>query len=94
MTVADLAKQIDQSPATATVLHERPALIQELTFWPPQPYSALRPAEPLQQILFSFYRRCALRMSDDLRPTSATKGLNGDDMVRIVSAKYGTGNQT
>src|SRR5579864_5303898 len=54
MTVADLCKQIQQNPATAAVLHERPDLIQELTFWPPQPYSSLRPAEPLQQILFSF----------------------------------------
>src|SRR2546427_891666 len=37
MTVADLSKQIDQKPANAAVLHERPALIQELTWWPPQP---------------------------------------------------------
>ena len=27
-TVADLSKQIDQKPANAAVLHERPALIQ------------------------------------------------------------------
>ncbi len=55
MTVADLSKQIDEKPANAAVLHEHPALIQELTWWPPQPYSGLRPAEPVQQILFSFY---------------------------------------
>ena len=89
MTVADLSKQIDQSPATAAVLHERPVLIQELTFWPPQPYSALRPAEPLQQILFSFYDGALYRMLMTY-DTTATKGLNDDDMIRIVSAKYGT----
>ena len=31
MTVADVAKQIDQKPSNAAVLHEHPALIEELT---------------------------------------------------------------
>lgn len=88
-TVADLCKQIDQNPATAAVLHERPALIQELTFWPPQPYSSLRPAEPLEQILFSFYDGSLYRMLMTY-DTSATKGLTDEDMIRVVSAKYGT----
>ena len=88
-TVADLCKQIDQNPATVAVLHERPALIQELTFWPPQPYSSLRPAEPLEQILFSFYDGALYRMLMTY-DTSATKGLTDEDMIRIVSAKYGT----
>ena len=90
MTVADLCKQIDQNPATAAVLHERPALIQELTFWPPQPYSnSLQPAEPLEQILFSFYDGALYRMLMTY-DTSATKGLTDEDMIRVVSAKYGT----
>src|SRR5690348_1212605 len=38
MTVADLSKQIDRTPANAAVLHERPALIQELTWLSIQPY--------------------------------------------------------
>jgi len=62
MTVADLAKQIDQKPANAALVHERPALIQELTWWPPQPYSSVRPAEPVDQILFSFYNGALYRM--------------------------------
>jgi hypothetical protein len=88
MTVADLCKQIDQNPATAAVLHERPALIQEVTFWPPQPYSSLRPAEPLEQILFSFNDGVLYRMLMTY-DTSATKGLTDEDMIRVVSAKYG-----
>lgn len=87
-TVADLCKQIDQNPATAAVLHERPALIQELMFWPPQPYSSLRPAEPVEQILFSFYNGALYRMLMTY-DSSATKGLNDEDMIRVVSAKYG-----
>ena len=88
MTVADLSKQIDEKPANAAVLHEHPALIQELTWWPPQPYSGLRPAEPVQQILFSFYNGALYRMLVTY-DSYATKGLNEEDMIRVVSAKYG-----
>ncbi len=88
MTVADLSKQIDQKPANAAVLHEHPALIQELTWLPPQPYSSLRPAEPVDQILFSFYNGALYRMLVTYE-NSATKGLNEEDMIRAVSAKYG-----
>jgi hypothetical protein len=88
MTVADLSKQIDQKPVNAAVLHEHPALIQELTWWPPQPYSGLRPAEPVQQILFSFYNGALYRMLVTY-DGYATKGLNDEDMIRVVSAKYG-----
>ena len=88
MTVADISKQIDQKPANAAVVHERPALIQELTWLPPQPYGSSRPAEPVDQILFSFYNGTLYRMLVTYED-SATKGLNDEDMVRVVSAKYG-----
>jgi hypothetical protein len=87
-TVADISKQIDQQPANAAVLHERPALIGELAWWPPQPYSSLRPAEPVDQILFSFYNGALYRMLVTY-DSSATKGLTDEDMIRVVSAKYG-----
>jgi len=88
MTVADISKQIDKTPANAAVLHERPALIEELTWLPPQSYSNLRPAEPVDQILFSFYNGALYRMVMTYE-NSATKGLTDDDMIRVVSAKYG-----
>jgi len=88
MTVVDLTKQIDQKPANAAVLHERPALIQELSWFPPQPYSNLRPAEPVDQILFSFYNGALYRMLLTY-DGSATKGLTDEDMIQVVSAKYG-----
>ena len=88
MTVADITKQIDQKPANAAVVHERPALIEELTWLPPQPYGSLRPAEPVEQILFSFYNGALYRMLVTYE-NSATKGLNDEDMIRVVSAKYG-----
>jgi|SRR5690348_5836951 hypothetical protein len=88
MTVAGISKQIDQKPANAAVLHEHPALIQELTWWPPKPYDLSRPAEPVDQILFSFYNGALYRMLVTYED-SATKGLNEEDMIRVVSAKYG-----
>ncbi len=88
MTVADISKQIDQQPANAAVVHERPALIEELTWLPIQPYDLSRPAEPVDQILFSFYNGALYRMLLTYED-SATKGLTDEDMIRIVSAKYG-----
>jgi hypothetical protein len=88
MTVTDLSKQIDQQPANAAVVHERPALIQELTWLPIQPYDLSRPAEPVEQILFSFYNGALYRMLVTY-DSSATKGLTDEDMIRVVSAKYG-----
>ncbi len=88
MTVADISKQIDQKPANAAVVHERPALIEELTWLPPQSYGSSRPAEPVDQILFSFYNGALYRMLVTYE-TSATKGLSDEDMIRVVSAKYG-----
>jgi hypothetical protein len=44
MSVSDIAKQIAKTPADATVVHQRPALIQQLTWWPP----ASLLANPLQ----------------------------------------------
>ena len=89
MTLADLTKQTDAKPADVAVVHEHPALIQELPWWPPVSYSSLRPTEPVTRILFSFYNGVLYRMLvtyDD----SAIKGLTADDMIQVISTKYGT----
>ena len=78
MTVADISKQIDKKPSDATVVHERPALIEELTWLPIQPYDLSRPAEPVDQMLFSFYNGALYRMLMTY-DSSATKGLTDED---------------
>jgi hypothetical protein len=89
MTLADISKELGVKPADVTVVHEHPALIQELTWWPPQPYGSSRPAEPVGQVRFSFDNGALYRMlvtyDDD-----AVKGLNDEDMIRVISTKYGT----
>jgi len=91
-SLAAISKQIDEKPADASVIHEHPALIEELTWWPPQPYGPSRPAEPVGQIRFSFYNGALYRMLVTY-DGAATKGLTDEDMIRVVSTKYGTATQ-
>jgi hypothetical protein len=88
-TLASVSKQVDRQPIEAEVIHQQPALIQELTWYPPQPYGSSRPAEPVEKVLFSFYNGELYRMLV-FYDSSAIKGLTDEDMIRAVSAKYGT----
>src|SRR3979411_458292 len=54
-SLASVSKQLDRQAIEAEVIHQQPALIQELTWYPPQPYGSSRPAEPVEKILFSFH---------------------------------------
>jgi hypothetical protein len=83
-----VSKQVDRRPVEAEVIHQQPVLIQELTWWPPQAYDSSRPAEPVEKILFSFYNGALYRMLVTY-DRSAIKGLTDEDMIRVVSAKYG-----
>ena len=89
MTLADLAKQIDAKPTDAIAVHQLPALIEELTWRPRQPISSSGPEEPVQKILFSFYNGTLYRMLVTY-DGSAIQGLTDEDMIGVVSAKYGT----
>jgi len=88
MSLADLSTWIDQKPTEANLIHQRPAEIQELTWWPPLA-SGPRRAEPVRQILFSFYHGELYRILVTY-DRYVTEGLPADDMVRTMSAKYGT----
>ncbi|MGH9691127.1 MAG: hypothetical protein ACRD4C_08650 [Candidatus Acidiferrales bacterium] len=84
-----LAKQIDEKPTDASAIHQRPALIQELTWWPVQSYQSPEPSEPVQEIRFGFYNGELYRMVVTY-DQQATAGMTADDMVRAVSTLYGT----
>jgi hypothetical protein len=87
-SVASVSKQVDQQPAEAQVIHQQPALIQELAWYPPVPFDSSRPAEPVEKVVFSFNNGALYRMLV-VYDSSSTKGLSDEDMTRIVSAKYG-----
>ena len=88
MRLVDISKQVDQIPTEANLIHQRPALIQELTWWPPLASGTPR-AEPVRQILFSFYNGELYRILVTY-DRYLTEGLTAADMVRTMSAKYGT----
>jgi len=87
-SVASVSKQAVRQPTEAQVIHQQPALIQELGWYPPMSFDSSRPAEPVAKVVFSFYNGALYRMLV-VYDSSSTKGLSDEDMIRIVSAKYG-----
>ncbi len=88
MSVTRVLERTDQKMADVKVIHSRPALIQELTWWPPNlPGTSFR-SDTVEQILFSFYNGALYKISVSYDRTS-TEGLTAEDMVKSISAKYG-----
>jgi hypothetical protein len=88
-SLARISKQIDQEPGQAKLMHQSPAVIQELTYWPipTSPYASR--AESVSQILFSFYDGELYKIAVTYNG-GATQGLTDDDMVQAISNRYGT----
>ena len=89
MSAASVLNLAEEKPADLITIHVQPALIQELTWYPPLPFASPRPAEPVQKVLFSFYDGELYRMVVTY-DSDAIKGLTNEDMIRILAAKYGT----
>lgn len=88
-TLAGVSKQLDRQPTEASVIHHQPALIQELAWRPPHLSGSSSTAEPVQEILFSFYNDALYRVLVTYE-SSAINGLTDEDMIRVLSARYGT----
>ncbi len=88
MSLTRVLERTDQKMADVKVIHGRPALIQELTWWPPNiPRTSYR-SDTVEQILLSFYKAELYKISVTYDQTS-TEGLTAEDMVKSISAKYG-----
>ena len=88
MSLTRVLERTDQKLADIKVMHSRPALIQELTWWPPNlPGTSFR-SDTAEQILLSFYNAELYKISVTYDRTS-TEGLTAEDMVKSISAKYG-----
>src|SRR5256884_5453605 len=86
MNLTTLLERTGQKMADVKMIHGRPALIQELTWWPQNiPGTSLR-SDSVQQILFSFYNGELYKISVNYDPSS-TAGLTEGDMVKSISAK-------
>jgi hypothetical protein len=88
MNLTGVLEHTNQKMADVKVIHGRPALIQELTWWPPNLPGASFQSDTVEQILFSFYNGELYKISVTYDQTS-TEGLTDEDMVKSISAKYG-----
>ena len=89
MSVADVSKQVDLTVTELHLVYQRPARIEELTWYPPQPFETSRPAGARsEKIIFSFDNGALYRMLVTY-DSSAIKGLTDEDMILVISAKYG-----
>jgi hypothetical protein len=88
MSLTRVLERTDQKMADAKVLHDRPALIQELTWWPPNLLGTSFRSDTVEQILLSFYNAELYKIYVTYDRTS-TEGLTAEDMVKSISAKYG-----
>ncbi len=88
MSLTRVLERTDQKMADAKVIHGRPALVQELNWWPPNLPGTSFQSDTVEQILFSFYNGELYKISVTYDQT-ATEGLTAEDMVKSISAKYG-----
>jgi hypothetical protein len=88
MSLTRVLERTDQKMADVKDIHGRPALIQELTWWPPNLLGTSFRSDTVEQILFSFYNAELYKISVTYDRTS-TEGLTAEDMVKSISAKYG-----
>lgn len=81
-------KQTDQKPADVKSLHQSPALLQQLTWWPPMIAGPSYQADNVRQVVFSFQNGELYKMSVSYERGSV-EGLTEADMVKSFSLKYG-----
>jgi hypothetical protein len=87
-SLATVLRHTDQKLADVKVIHSRPALIQELTWWPAGLLGPPSRPDAIEQMLFSFYNGDLYKMCVTY-DRSSTEGLTADDMVKSITAKYG-----
>jgi hypothetical protein len=89
MNLLSVAKQIDARPSEVRVIHQRPAVIQELEWRPRHALASSPEASSINEVLFSFYNGELFRIVVHYDPYW-TQGLTNGDMVEAISATYGT----
>src|SRR5260370_9939726 len=88
MSLTRVLERTGQKMADVRLIHGRPAVIQELTWWPPKLPGASLQSDTVEQILCSFYNDELYKISVTY-DRSSTEGLTAEDMVKSISAKYG-----
>ena len=87
MTLAAVTHEVGPTPEVR-VIHQRPALIQELAWHPPHPLAKLPDEEAVREVLFTFYEGELWRMVIDY-DRWRTEGLTTDDILEALAPQYG-----
>jgi hypothetical protein len=88
MSLSRVLEHTNQKMADVKLIHGRPALVQEVNWWPPNLPGTSYQSDTVEQILFSFYNGELYKISVTYDQTS-TEGLTQEDMVKSISEKYG-----
>jgi len=88
--VAAVSALTGVAASEATIVHQRPVLLQDLA-WRPSRWtlgSNLDSTDPVEQVLFSFYNDHLFRIAVDYGH-DRTEGMTEADMIEAISAIYG-----
>jgi hypothetical protein len=88
MNLDALAIQTNVKPSEAKILHQRPAMIQEL-WWQRSFGRPSHETDPVREVIFSFYNGELFRMVVNY-DRYRTEGLTDEDMIEGISAQYGS----
>ena len=89
MSLAEVSKQVAPQTLQEKLVYKEPAIVQELTWWPNNSAGISEKAQPVWQVLFTFYEGELYRILVTYN-SQATKGMTVEDMVQAISAEYGT----
>ena len=88
MSLTKVLERTDQKMADVKVIQGRPALVQEVNWWPPNVPGTSFQSDAIEQILFSFHNGELYKISVTYDQTS-TEGLTAEDMAKSIAEKYG-----
>src|SRR5260370_6287045 len=87
MSLTRVLERTGQEMADVKLIHGRPALVQEVNWWPPNLPGTSYQSDTVEQILFSFYNGELYKISVTYDQTS-TQELTQEYMHKSISAKY------
>jgi hypothetical protein len=88
MSLNAAVKHSGMDLSEVTVIHERPARMQELSWHPDRFFRAAADSNPVEKVVLSFYQGQLFRMVVDYNADKTT-GLTTQDLIDGISAKYG-----
>ena len=89
MDLPAIAEKADVKPSQARLIHQRPAMIQELEWRPRNSISSPLQTDSVKEILFGFYNGRLYRIVVNYDQYN-TEGLTEGDLIESISAQYGT----